>query len=201
MTNMSDLNLSRGFQPRDEQSPSGFRSDARFNRAAAPPPPEPDAEPFDPLTEALEQGFAAGFAEAQAQAQARAQADAVAREGLSLAFSRLDQALEEELRQRLRDTVTALCEAAIAPLALDTDALERRVGVAVAMLARADDDRTVRLNPEDMALLAARFPADWKVEPDPALERGALRVETASGGVEDGPAQWRVTLAEALARC
>jgi flagellar assembly protein FliH len=30
------------------------------------------------------------------------------------------------------------------------------------------------------------------------LERGALRVETTGGGVEDGPAQWRAALNEAL---
>jgi flagellar assembly protein FliH len=33
------------------------------------------------------------------------------------------------------------------------------------------------------------------------LERGALRVEAANGGVEDGPAQWRQAIAEALALC
>jgi len=199
---MSEADLAGGFHARGALAPAGFRSDTRFSRDPVPPsPPEPEAEPVDPLTEALEQGFAAGFAEAEAQARARADAADAARDGLSLAFARLDHVLEEELRQRLRDTVSALCEAAIAPLALDIDALERRIAIAVSMLARADDDRTLRLNPEDLALLAPRFAADWIVEPDPALPRGALRVETATGGVEDGPAQWRAAIAEALARC
>lgn len=199
---MSELALASGFHARDALASEGFRSDARFVREAAPSrPPEPESEPIDPLTEALEQGFAAGFAEAEAQAHARAEAGAVARDGLSLAFTRLDQQLEEELRQRLRDTVAALCEAAIAPLALDIDALERRIATAVSMLARADDERTIRLNPEDVSLISPRLVAEWKVEPDPALPRGGLRVETATGGVEDGPAQWRAAIAEALARC
>jgi len=42
---------------------------------------------------------------------------------------------------------------------------------------------------------------DWEVLADPSLERGAIRVEGTSGGVEDGPATWRKAIAEALARC
>ena len=104
-------------------------------------------------------------------------------------------------RLRLRDTVAALCEQAIAPFALDEEALLRRIDKAVAMLARADDDRVIRLHPEDIALLSPRLPQEWHVLPDAALERGALRVECATGGVEDGPAGWRRAIAEALHQC
>ena len=69
------------------------------------------------------------------------------------------------------------------------------------MLARADDERLIRLHPDDIALLSPRFAADWQVAPDPALERGALRVETPNGGVEDGPDLWRRAIAEALHQC
>ena len=72
---------------------------------------------------------------------------------------------------------------------------------AVAMLARADDDRMIRLNPDDLALVGPRLSAEWQVQPDPALPRGSLRVETASCGVEDGPDQWRRAIAEALHQC
>jgi hypothetical protein len=36
-----------------------------------------------------------------------------------------------------------------------------------------------------------------------ALDAGALarRVETSSGGIEDGPAQWRAAITEALRLC
>lgn len=183
----------------------GFRSDVRFAalNAAAPPPPEPVAEapPEDPLAIAFAEGYAAGAAEAQALAAQHAQADALAREGLALAFAKLDRELAEDLRQRLRDTVAALCEAAIAPLALDEDALMQRIARAVAMFTRADDERTIRLHPDDIALLSPRFAADWQVVPDHTLDRGALRVETASGGVEDGPDLWRRAIAEAMHQC
>ncbi len=110
------------------------------------------------------------------------------------------------LRQRLLATVVALCEAALAPLALDMPALARRVERAAALFMRADDERVIRLNADDLAVVRDLLPPDWAFVPDPALERGALRVETrsgglAAGGAEDGPTQWRQAIAEALDSC
>lgn len=190
--------------------PSGFRADARYggaNPALSTPQPEPepalpdeDLGP-DPLAEAFTQGFAAGHDQASAEAAARTAEDHAAREGLALSFQRLDDVLAEELRQRLRDTVAALCGAALGPFALDEEALLRRIGTAVAMLSRADDERTIRLHPADLALVSPRLAADWTVEADASLERGTVRVDTPGGGVEDGPATWRLAIAEALGKC
>ncbi len=183
--------------------PGGFQADARFCDVPAPqpPPPAPPPEPVDPVGLAWQEGFNAGLAEARDEAAAIAAQAEAARDKLALSFARLDAALEEELRLRLHETVAALCEGAITPLALDADALARRVEKAVSMLTRADDDRIIRLNPEDIALVSERIVADWNVLPDPALPRGSLRVETATGGVEDGPEQWRRAIAEALHQC
>ena len=155
----------------------------------------------EPIGDAFDAGYAAGRDEALALAAERAQIEATAREALSLSFVRLDRALTDQLRERLRDTVAALCETAIAPLMLDGEALARRIERAVQMLTRADDDRTIRLNPDDIALIAPRMIAEWRIEPDSTLVRGAIRVETANGGVEDGPLQWRQAIAEALDLC
>lgn len=184
--------------------PSGFRVDARFGAlAAAEPerrvPQEPDAP--DPVDEAYAQGFAAGYEQALAEAQANSETVAAARERLTLSLSRLDAVMEEELRMRLRETVAALCESAIAPLALDEDALIRRVETAISMLSRADDDRLIRLHPDDLKMISPRLSSDWQVDADARLERGTIRIETVSGGVEDGPATWRMAIAEALQRC
>ncbi|WP_067732511.1 FliH/SctL family protein [Novosphingobium naphthalenivorans] len=197
--------------------PGGFRPDKRFEAlldANAPqpepepepaPPPEPAAaaeeEQPDPVAEAFAQGFAAGHDQAQTEAQARAAEDAAAFEGLKLAFGRLDAALEEELRLRLRDTVVALCEAALAPLAIDEDALMHRITRAASMLARADDERLVRLHPDDIKLIAPQLSREWHVKPDATLERGTVRIESQNGGVEDGPATWRLAIAEAMHEC
>lgn len=174
--------------------PAGFVRDPRFG-----PPPVPLAD--DPLAAAYAEGLAAGQAAARAEAEAAALADAAARTRIELALGRLNGEWREQLHQRLLATVTALCEATLAPLALDQAALVRRVEVAAAMLTRADDDRVLRLHPDDLALIAKNLPQDFEIIPDPSLERGALRIETAAGGVEDGPAHWHRAIAEALARC
>jgi flagellar assembly protein FliH len=183
---------------------SGFQLNSRF--APSPGarrtfPHEPSAQPEDPKSAAYAEGYAAGLADAQAAAEERANDDAQAREALGLSFARLDKQLEEEFRLKLRDTVAALCEAAIAPLALDQDALMQRIERATSMLRRADDERVVRLHPDDIALVSPRLTSDWQVVPDPALERGALRMESGNGGVEDGPDSWRRAIAEALHQC
>ncbi|MEQ1499547.1 MAG: FliH/SctL family protein [Novosphingobium sp.] len=177
---------------------SGFLPDPRF----CPNHSERQAAlPVDPVAQAWDDGYGAGQAEANAAAVAAAHDSAAAHSAITLALARLDSQLAEELRQKLFVTVEALCEAAIAPLALDKAALAARVQRAAAMLSRADDERVLRLHPDDLDLVAKQLPADLEVLADPALERGALRVESANGGIEDGPAHWRRAIAEALEQC
>lgn len=178
----------------------GFVGDPRFG-AAPVPPPTPDDVPGDPVLLAWQDGHAAGFAEAHAAGLELAEAEDAARARIELSLARLDGELAEQLRQKLFATVEALCEAAIAPLALDKAALAARVERAAAMLARADDERVLRLHPDDLKLIKTRLPKDLDVLADPALERGALRVESSNGGVEDGPEHWRRAIAEALGQC
>lgn len=195
---MADLSLllSRGA--------SRFARDTRFDAVeadialpeVAPPPPI-----SDPLAEARNAGFAAGLAAGRGEALAQAEAQRRTCENFGYSLARLDAESTETLRQRLLDTVVSLCEATLAPLALDMPTLARRVERAVAMFARADDERVIRLNPDDLVAVQHLLPPDWPVVPDPALERGALRVETRTGGAEDGPAQWRQAIAEALDLC
>ncbi|MDE2301098.1 MAG: hypothetical protein KGK11_00895 [Sphingomonadales bacterium] len=190
--NMSDLARLRG-------RAGGFRADARFSAAAA--APTASALAPDPMVAAHAAGFAEGMAAARAEAEAQAARAEAGRETLRLGFSRLDAALTETLRQRLATAVTALCEATLAPLALDPEALARRVERAAALFQRADDERVIRLNPEDLTLVGKLLPEGWHFVADPALQRGALRVETVHGGAEDGPDQWRQALAEAIGAC
>ena len=175
---------------------AGFQSDTRFAPGQAKIP-----TPGDPLAEAWQDGHATGLAEARAEAVALAEIEVAARARIELSFARLDAELAEALRQRMVATVMALCEATLAPLALDREALLYRVEKATAMLARGDDDKVLRLHPEDLALVVNHLPQDLEVLADPALERGALRIETQAGGVEDGPAHWHRAIAEALAQC
>ena len=206
---MSDGQFTAGLSFGTPAEGSGFRSDARFvsfgGAVASPVVPEPQPEPAfeaeDPVAVAFAEGYAAGAAEAQALAAQQAAADAEAAQGLALSFTRLDDELAEALRQKLRATVAALCEAALAPLAIDEDALMRRIERALALFSRADDERVIRLHPEDIDLISQRFAEEWHVIPDGSLQRGAIRVETATGGVEDSPELWRRAIEEALSQC
>jgi flagellar assembly protein FliH len=175
----------------------GFARDTRYETAAERSTAR--GEPaFDPIADAYARGYAEGADMSSASARAEAAAHDAARHRIETALARMDAAETDLFAQRLKDTVLALCHAVLAEAALSPDALTRRITVAAAMFARADDQRVIRLHPEDLALVAGRLPDDWHCEPDPTLERGALRVETTGGGVEDGPAHWRAALEEAL---
>lgn len=197
-----------------EMAQRGFRSDSRFavarpadpgpygpSEALAPDMPLPEQAAQDPVALAFSEGFALAMEQARAEADAARAEAAAAHEALELAFTRLDTQMAETLRQRLIDTVLVLCEQTLVPFALDTEALAQRAERAMAMFTRAEDEKILRLHPDDLALVSQRLQSEWTVLPDPSLERGALRVETPLGGVEDGPAEWRRALAEAFHAC
>ena len=182
---------------------SEFSRDPRFARSigkSGDGPAERAPEP-DLLSDAYERGFREGAAIAEEEARLAERERDEARAAIELAFAQLDADDATRLSERLRETVLALCESAVLPLALDIDGLVVRVERAVGMLQRAQDERLVRLHPKDLALLGSRLPATLKVEPDLSVERGGLRIETADGGVEDGPSHWRRALAEAFRQC
>ncbi len=155
----------------------------------------------DPLAEAYARGLAEGRAAAEADAARLAAEREAQRAAIELSFARFDEAGAVDLRERLRQTVHALCEEAVLPLALDPAGLAARIEKAAAMLQRVQDERRVLLHPEDLALVETRLPAGLTVVPDPSVERGGLRIETEDGGIEDGPTQWRRILAEAFREC
>lgn len=174
---------------------SGFQPDSRFAASLA---AELSLGRQDRTDDIYAEGYAKGFSDGTAQAEARAAQDAEARGRIELALGRMTDAEMLRLETRLRETVLALCEKTFEPLTIDPDALTSRVAKAVALLRRSVDERLLRLHPDDAVLLEGRLPEDLRVEPDPTLERGELRFETAEGGVEDGPGQWRRALCEAL---
>lgn len=184
------------------RSRGGFSRDSRFSSmlACAPTGKQADPKP-DPVVEAYERGFTDGSAQAR-EAALRAERDRDGqRSAIELAFAQFDEHSEAELRERLRQTVLALCEETILPVALDAEGLATRVEKATEMLQRAHDERRVLLNPDDLALVKDRLPKGLTVEAEPSVEPGGLRIETPDGGVEDGPTQWRRILAEAFREC
>ncbi len=180
----------------------GFRADPRYGG----PPPRPDprdeekAERQRIEDEAFARGFEEGRAAAMADAEAHAAREAAARTRLGDALVRIGREDMERLTQRLRDIALAVCADTLAPLALDAKALNRRIAACLALLGHTEE-RVLHLHPDDIGFLDDEWREGLTITPDPALERGAIRVETAEGGVEDGPASWRKAIADALQSC
>ncbi|MBO9516531.1 MAG: hypothetical protein J7493_00540 [Porphyrobacter sp.] len=181
--------------------PAVFSRDPRFSVLFGEAPVVPGKAPPDPVAEAYERGLREGAAAAAVEAERLDHEREAARQKIELAFALFDQRSATDLAERLRQTVHALCEAAVIPLAIDPDGLAKRTEKAVSMLQRAQDEKLVLLNPEDFDLVRQRLPKDFKVQADPSVERGGLRIETADGGIEDGPAHWRRMLTEAFREC
>ena len=183
------------------QEPRGFAADHRFAARVA----VPAADVSDPLVDPLEEGFARGLAEGEELAGEayRGQLAEVQERFAGVERGLAELAIQEGdvLRARLTEMVAALCEDTLRPLALDRDALVARVERAAAMLTRAQDQRVVRLHPDDCELLRPVVGDRLVLEPDASLVRGALRIETEDGGIEDGPEIWARAIREALGLC
>jgi flagellar assembly protein FliH len=172
-----------------------FEPDGRFGAFAANDiQHEPDAR-----EQSYADGYSHGMTDALARARLEQDAQDTARQQIELAFAQLFDADRPRIEARLRETVLVLCDHLLAPLVTDAHALSVRITSALDLLRRTEDERVLRLNPEDVALVEGRLPRDLRVEADPSVERGGLRIEHPDGGVEDGPAQWHRMLAEALA--
>ncbi len=175
-----------------------FALDSRYTKPVleAVPLAEPDA-----VEEAYRTGYEAAQDALRAEYEAQIAAERAQRRAIELAFARFDEESARLLRDRITATVHTLCEEAVLPLALDTDGLTRRIEAAAAMLQRKHDQRLVHIHPDDLELVRDHVAKDIGLIADPSVERGALRVETEDGGVEDGPAQWRRALAEIFDSC
>lgn len=176
------------------QARQGFSADPPFAPAIHRRASAEDEERLAALAQARAEGVAQGRAEALAEIAA----DASAREGLKLALAQLDETLARTLSQRLAECVAALCEATLAPLALDREALEQRCVAAAAMVGDGITNATLRLHPSDIALLDPLFATTWHILPDAGLERGTVAFDTPEGAVLDGPGEWRDALREVL---
>ncbi|GMN01800.1 FliH/SctL family protein [Erythrobacter sp. MTPC3] len=156
--------------------------------------PNPAETQADAIADAFSRGEAAGRVAANEEQQQQNRD----RQVLSLAFTQLDEAAQDVLRQQLAEMVVRLCTQVIEPHLIERAALEQRCAEAVAMLAEAPAKCRLHLNPDDIDLLDETFAAQWAIEPDADLKRGALRLEGPDGLVRDGPDTWRSAIIQAL---
>jgi flagellar assembly protein FliH len=105
------------------------------------------------------------------------------------------------LENRLRETVLALCRRAIDDYSVSSERLTARIQAAVKQLASGHNEKTIEVNPGDLEMLRSAAPSEWTLVANAELARGAIRVATPEGGVEDGPDQWKQALEEAIRTC
>ena len=87
----------------------------------------------------------------------------------------------------LAETVHRLVGQIVGSVPVDSTLLQARAEAAAAMIGSETEPARLRLNPQDIALFeGGRLPVPLLA--DPALERGALVLETGQGWIEDGPA-------------
>ena len=184
-------------------APAGFSTDIRFGRGT--PPAIERIVPEEAAPDPLEEAFARGAEEGEARARAAYEVKLAELEaryaglGCELAEHAIDEG--DRLRSMMRETVVALCEQAVAPFALDHELLARRVEKAATMLMRAADERRIRLNPADKEAIEHLIAPGLVLEEDPSLLPGCIRIETADGGIEDGPPSWADAIREAVGQC
>lgn len=173
--------------------------DPQGGRTPAPPASEPE-QAFDALEAARAEGFAEGMAAAERMAATRGEADAAALAKLTAALEALAPVERDGLAARLRQTVLYLVTRIVGETGVAPERLAARIDAAAQLLADNSDPATLRLNPDDFALLEGRLPARVLTIADGQIERGGFRIETRTTAIEDGPTAWLGQLAAAIDR-
>lgn len=192
------------------------------------PPPQPDARPkhfepadreadptegwdpfdtaqqptgfVDPIATARAAGYDEGVAAALAQVAANADRDRALIDDMIAAIKDDGRIDRDRLAGHLRQTVLQLVRQMVGEAGVDADLLDRRVKLAVGMLAEDAESAVLRLNPEDMVLVEGRLPDHIFAAGDASVERGHFVLESAATIVEDGPDFWLEQLAQAIDR-
>ena len=144
-------------------------------------PPTPDLAPVE--ADAFADGFEQG--RRTVELELAAEREALARLAESL------EALRPEppapLALVLAETVERLVRQIVGEVEIDPTTLLTRARAAAALVAEEVEPARLCLHPDDIPLLGeANLPLP--IAPDPSLDRGALRVESGAGWIEDGPA-------------
>lgn len=154
--------------------PSAMRPDGSSGKAA------------DPMEQARTDGFAQGFDEGMRVATESFAADEESTLRLAQALEQVAPAINGTLSSLLTAAVMRLVEQVVGEAAVDATQLAKRVEAVCAFIEEGQSRNSLHLHPQDIELLQGQefgFP----LTPDPSLGRGAVRLDTADGWIEDGP--------------
>ncbi|MFO1356592.1 MAG: FliH/SctL family protein [Gammaproteobacteria bacterium] len=136
--------------------------------------------------EGFEDGRRAGLEAAQGEVAARSQALETALDALARPFEGLEHRFHEEIVELVRAVARQLVRR---EMRLDPSHVAGVVREALAALPMSATDITVRVHPQDAAVLEeclapAQGPRAWRIESDPLMERGSCLVTTTSSQVD-----------------
>lgn len=167
-------------------TPSALRGDAQPETDIEEPAgPEAAAEADKPAIDA--DALARAFEEGRRSAELVLAGEQAALAGLARSLEALRPEPAAALAALLAETVDRLVRQIVGSVPVDCDLLASRARDAAALVGEELEPSTLYVHPDDLPLLAsASLPV--ALAGDPALARGSVKLECASGWVEDGPA-------------
>jgi flagellar assembly protein FliH len=149
---------------------------------------DPAAPAFeDEIARVEAEAFALGFESGREAAEREFGAEREAIAALAQSLEALRPLPSQQLALLLAETVDRLVRQLVGEVGVDPVLLLSRARAAAAVLGGEATAAKLRLHPGDVPLLADAG-LSVAVEADPTLDRGAIRIETATGWIEDSPA-------------
>jgi len=205
-----------GFAPSDVTRMGSRMADADFGPKHF-SPADPDSNPtegwdpfaadahaqtgfVDPIAAAHDAGFTEGKAAALAEIEELKARETALLDHVSTALAAGAHFDRDRMAGQLRQTVLHLVSKLVGEIGIAPDVLAGRIAAAVDLLSDSAESALLRLNPDDVPLVAGKLPTTIFPVGDPHIARGGFVIESASTIVEDGPDLWLEQLAQAIDR-
>lgn len=148
-------------------------------------------------SKAPQDDYARGYADGASDVEARMGDDAGAAEKIRAAIAQLRAEPSEELGLYIAEAVSHLVRLIVGETQIAPEEITRRAKAAAALIAENDAATSIRLHPDDAAIVGANV-GEVSVIAEPGLLRGDILVDCASGTIEDGNALRLAALDAAL---
>jgi flagellar assembly protein FliH len=141
----------------------------------------------------IENPYEIGYSEGQYVAETRFTHERAALTELLISANAMQPEASEELALLIGETVFSLVSSIVGAVNIDRNWLAEQAKAAVDIIRECDDARTIRLHPEDAALLAdTDLPLAVIVDED--AKRGSIHIDCSNGWVESGVSIYLETL-------
>jgi flagellar assembly protein FliH len=150
-----------------------------------------------PGEETIDAAFARGVEEGKQLAEISHAAERKALLDLLASAEAFHHDSSDDLAAMIAETVARLVDTIVTAAPVERQWLEEQAAAAAAIIAEADRDRILFMNPADAALVDADA-IGLPIRTDPKLNRGDVRIETGAGWVEAGRSVYLDALRQAL---